>query len=1146
MENKNINKFVHLHLHTEYSLLDGAIRILDINRKPAHLFSTAKKYGMNAIAITDHGNMYGVIEFYETCMNEGIKPIIGAEIYVAPNKRFDKDPNYFHLTLLAENEEGYKNLMKIVSIAYLEGFYYKPKADKEILMKYSKGIIALSGCISGEIPQSILKNKKTDEIIESYLNIFGKENFYFEIQDNGVPEQKIVNEKLKVYSKKYDVGLVATNDAHYLNKEDAYIQEILLCIGTGKTLNDTKRMKFATDEFYFKSPEEMIKIFSDVPEAIENTVKIASRCNVKIDFAKIYLPVYKVPDGFDENTYLRHLCEQNLPNRYTNITDVIKERLEHELKIITQMGFSSYFLIVYDFIKYANENGISVGPGRGSGTGSIVAYILKITDVDPLNYGLIFERFLNPSRITMPDLDIDFADTGREKVINYVKEKYGEKNVAQIITFGSMQARLAIRDVGRVLDIKLMEIDKISKLIPAGSTIYDAMNNIEEFKKLVNSKDEFKKLVSISQKIEGIKRHIGIHAAGLLISKDDMTNYVPFTKSAKKVIATQYEGEYLVKLGLLKMDFLGLKNLSIIDDTIELIKKYRNINIDIGNIPLYDKKTYNLLNEGKAIGVFQMESSGMRELLKKIKIENIEDIIALIALYRPGPMGSGMLEDFVNRKNGKSKIKYAHPSLEAILKDTYGVILYQEQVMNIAVEMAGFSAVQADNLRKAMGKKNQEIIKKEKNNFIQGAIEKGVKKEVAGKVFNDIEKFGGYGFNKSHSTAYGILSYRTAYLKANYPIEYMTAILNNAIGDSAAIIKYIDECSDMDIEILRPDIQKSYKNFSIEDLEHKKIRIGFSVVKSVGEGASQAIVKARDEKDFKSLTDMIRRVDPNNINKKVIENLAKAGAFDSLKYKRSSLFEGFEFIMTNVNRTNKDSKKGQFSFFEQIEGFSKESKEKLPDIPEWSESILLSYEKDALGFYITGHPLVNLQKDIQLFSKFSIQDIYDKKISNEVKIVGFISNLKKMKTKKGDIMCFLTLEDLKGQIEVLVFPKIYAKYETSFDKDDIVFIKGKIDSKDEKITIIADEIMQFSEAKKNYVKEIIVTTNIALTSIEKFQELKKILDNDMQRGYTGVILNIKSIRHGYIKIDTKRKIILTPEIEENLTKIFDDSISYKC
>lgn len=1141
-------KFVHLHLHTEYSLLDGAIRILDIKGKPAEIFSLAKKYEMPAIAITDHGNMYGAIEFYKASRAQGIKPIIGSELYLAPNSRFEKQQNkaaerYFHLTLLCENDEGYKNLMKLVSIGYLEGFYYKPRIDKEVLKQHSKGLIALSGCMQGEIPQSILDGNgdKTRKIIESYLEIFGDKNFFFELQDNGVKEQKLINQKLIELAKEFSVGIVATNDCHYLYNEDSYIQEILICIGTAKVLSDVNRMKFTSDEFYFKSPKEMIELFKDVPEAIENTVKIADRCNVEIDFSKMYLPKYEVPAGYDESSYLRYLCEKELPIRYKTVDETIKERLEHELKIIIQMGFSAYFLIVYDFIKYARENGITVGPGRGSGAGSIVAYLLRITDVDPLKYGLIFERFLNPSRISMPDLDIDFADTGREKVIEYVRNKYGEKNVAQIITFGSMQARLAIRDVGRVMDIPLSEVDKVAKLIPPGETIYEAMKSVDDLKKIVDADKKLKELLTVSQKIEGIKRHVGVHAAGLLISKGDMTDYVPFTKSTKGVITTQYEGESLVSLGLLKMDFLGLKNLSIIDEAVKLIKQHRNIDLDIEdeNLPLDDEKTYKLLKEGKANGVFQMESSGMRDLLKKLQPDNIEDIIALIALYRPGPMGSGMLDDFVNRKHGKSAIKYDHPLLEPILKETNGVILYQEQVMQMAVVLAGFTAAQADNLRKAMGKKIPEILEKERTNFINGAVANKVKKEIAEKTFDNIVKFGGYGFNKSHSTAYGIVSYRTAYLKANYPVEYMTALLNNELGNTDKIAYYVSECLDMDIKILPPDIQKSYTRFSVEDLEGRKIRFGFFAVKNVGESSADEIVRARDGKDFASIIDLLKRVEPNSLNKKVIENLAKVGAFDSLGYTRAAVCAGVENVMANVNRNNRDFGAGQISLFENTD-VKIDTDEGFPAIPEWHEHELLGYEKEALGFYISGHPLVNLAKEIKYFSKLSIADLNKNFDKRDIQIVGFVNNIKKLKTKKGDNMCFLNLEDLTGEIEVVLFPKVFAEYGNAFGKDDIVFVKGKVDMKsDDKFNILADLVVKFSDAKLNLAKKWIINIDKVVFEKEDILNLQNMLSKFP--GNCEVILNINTKTHGYVKVATKLKITPTAELEQETKKMFGEN-----
>ncbi|MCP4482730.1 MAG: DNA polymerase III subunit alpha [bacterium] len=1143
------SKFVHLHLHTEYSLLDGAIRICDVKGKSADLFKVAHQHGMDAIAMTDHGCMYGTIEFYQTCMKEGIKPIIGAEVYVAPKSRFDKKDtrknSSYHLVLLAENEIGYKNLMKLVSIGFLEGFYYKPRIDKEVLKQYSEGLIALSSCMKGEVPQALLnKNQRyAEELTEKYIDIFGKDNFFIELQDNGVDGQKELNKELYQVAQKFGLGCVATNDAHYVNKEDAYIQEILLCIGTAKTLNDPNRMKFASDEFYFKSAEQMAEIFKEYDGAIENTVKIAERCNVEIDFSKMYLPEYQVPEGFDENTYLLHLCEEGIKERYKEINKEVRSRLDHEYKIIAQMGFSAYFLIVYDFIKYAREQGIPVGPGRGSGAGSIVAYLLKITDVCPLEYGLIFERFLNPSRISMPDLDIDFADSGREQVIDYVRNKYGEKNVAQIVTFGSMQARLALRDVGRVMDIPLKDVDKLAKLIPTGSTLYEATQEVADLKKILKEDERLSDLFDISKKIEGIKRHIGVHAAGLLISKDDMTNHVPFAKSSKNIITTQYEGNSLVSLGLLKMDFLGLKNLTIIDNAMQLIKKYRGISFDIDNVELDDKKTYKLLSKGYAVGVFQMESTGMRDLLRKLRPENIEDIIALIALYRPGPMGSGMLDDFVLRKHGKREIKYDHPLLEGILKETYGVILYQEQVMCMSTVLAGFSAAQADNLRKAMGKKIPEIIEKERENFITGAIKNNVDEKIADSIFENIVKFGGYGFNKSHSTAYGMVSYRTAYLKANYPVEYMCSLLNNEIGNNDKVAFYVSECNSMGIEILPPDIKRSKALFSVEDLENKKIRFALTAIKNVGSSPAVAIEEAANKHEFKSFTDMLRRVKPNSLNKKAIENLAKAGAFDCMGYQRAQVIAGAEPILASINRSNKDVGAGQFSLFDSM-AEEEETINDLAKCEEWTDHEFLKNEKEVIGFYFSGHPLTNIAKEIKSFSKLNLKAIDVSYANSEIQLVCLITHVRRLKTKKGKEMAFLNIEDLTDEREVVVFPCPFLKYAANLVEDKIVLLTGKVELKDEQnISILANSIIPFADAKTDMIKSCDLAINPIGLEYGKLEELKDKFLNNI--GACEVVLNLTSMHHGNVRVKVKPRIAMTVEIENYLKEEFgEDSITY--
>ncbi len=762
------SEFVHLHNHTEYSLLDGACAIVDDKGKPAELLNKiSKDFNMGALAITDHGNMYGAVEFYSACRDSGIKPIIGCEVYVAAGSRLEKKiersgnwENYHHLTLLAKDLEGYQNLMELVSLGFTEGFYYKPRVDKETIRKYSKGIIALSGCLAGEVASNLFKEdfESARKVAADYKDTFGEGNFYIEIMDNGLPEQKKIIPYLMDISKKLNIPPVATNDCHYLKKDDAYDHDVLLCIGTAKTIDDPGRMKFSSDQFYYKSPDEMIKLFSYIPEACKNTLAIAEKTNITIDFNQLYLPHYPVPEGETPKTYLEKLCQQGLKSRYGDVKEIHEKRLSYELGIINKMGFASYFLIVWDFIKYAKANRVSVGPGRGSGAGSLVAYSLGITDICPLKYGLLFERFLNPERRSMPDLDIDFADTGRDKVIDYVINKYGNKNCAQIITFGAMKARLVVRDVGRVMGFTPSETDRIAKMIPAmGGTIYSALQTVPELNALTKNDSRIAKLLKTAQKLEGLKRHTGVHAAGMVIAKEEITKFSPLSKGAKDIITTQYDGTILPKLGLLKVDFLGLKTLTVIDDAVELIKK-KNKDFSIEIINLEDEKTFQLFRDTKTLGVFQVESKGMRDLMRKLQPTMIEDIIALNALYRPGPMGSGMLDDFVSRKHGRTKVKFDHPILEPILKETYGVILYQEQVMRIATDLAGFTAGQADGLRKAMGKKIPEEIEKQRENFISGAKAKGIDKRLSEKIFDQIVHFGGYGFNKSHAAAYGMLS----------------------------------------------------------------------------------------------------------------------------------------------------------------------------------------------------------------------------------------------------------------------------------------------------------------------------------------------------------------------------------------------------
>ena len=893
--------FVHLHLHTQFSLLDGACRIPE-------LLALANQFKMPSLAITDHGNMFGAIDFYIEARKAGIKPIIGCEAYIAPGSRLEKssagiEDAAYHIILLAKDETGYGNLMKLVSIGYLEGFYYRPRIDKEALEQYSKGLIGLSACLKGEIP-SLLRQRRFNDALkcaDTYLQIFGKDNFFLEVQGNSLPEQAIVNVDLIKLSKELNIPLIATNDVHYLTKERAASHEALLCIQTQTTLDDPNRMRFGTDEFYFTSPQEMKKLFKELPQAISNTIAVSERCNLELDFNKPHLPKYEPPVGKTKDEYLRELCEEGLIKRYGKSSSEISLRLEHELKIIKDMGFISYFLIVWDFIHYAKKEGIPVGPGRGSAAGSLVSYLLGITDLDPLKYGLLFERFLNPERMGLPDIDIDFCYERRQEVIDYVTNKYGQENVAQIITFGTMQARAVVRDVGRVMGLPYADVDRIAKLIPAepDMTLKKALDSETELMNLYKNDSRISKLINTALVLEGLNRHASVHAAGVVIADKPLDNYSPLFKTGDDQVTTGYSMGVLEKIGLLKVDFLGLRTLTVIDETLKLVKKTQGKEINIETLPLDDSKTYKLLASAQTSGVFQIESSGMRDLLKKMEPSRFEDIIALLALYRPGPIGSGMLDDYIRRKHKIIPIKYEHPKLEPILKETYGIMVYQEQIMQIASSLAGFSLAQADLLRKAMGKKIPEVMEKQRINFILGCVKNGIKELLANKIFDLMEYFSGYGFNKSHSTAYALISYRTAYLKANYPVEFMTALLTSERSNTDKIVEYVSEAERMGLQVRPPDINDSEPLFKAVDA--KTIRFGLLAIKNVGGGAAESIIKARESSKFVSLEDLCSRIDLRLANKKVLESLIKCGAFDYFNTTRAQMFASLEFILESAN-----------------------------------------------------------------------------------------------------------------------------------------------------------------------------------------------------------------------------------------------------
>jgi len=1064
--------FVHLHVHTEYSLLDGACRI-------SELVAQAKKHKMPALAITDHGVMYGAIQFYKEAIRQGVKPIIGCEMYVAHQSRLDKSSQRketpHHLILLVKNNEGYKNLIKLVTLSYLEGFYYKPRIDKEILREHSSGLIALSACLKGEISQCILQKniKKAKEVALDFLDIFGEGNFYLELQKNGIPEQEIVNENLIEISQELSIPVVASNDIHYINKEDARAHEILLCIQTATNLDDSKRLKFATDAFYFNSPEEMDKNFSKVPQALENTIHIAEKCNLEIDFRHAQLPEFKVPPEHNINTYLKVLCYKGLNERYSEVTKQLEDRLEYELSVIKKMEFEPYFLIVWDFVRYAKEKEIMVGPGRGSAAGSLVAYCLNITNVDPMAYGLLFERFLNPERISMPDFDIDFCYERREEVIEYVSKKYGNDKVAQIITFGTMAARAAVRDVGRALGIPYARVDTIAKMIPwePNITIEKALKMESRIKELMKSDEDIKKLIETASSLEGLARHASTHAAGIVLSQKPLTDYIPLQKTAEGEICTQYAMAELEELGLLKMDFLGLRTLTVISNALKIIKHTRGEEVDINKIPLDDKKVYKMLSKGNCAGIFQLESEGMRDLVKRLKPENMEDITALLALYRPGPLGSGMIEDFISGKKGKVKIKYPHPCLEPILKETYGVIVYQEQVMKIASELAGFTLGQADILRKAMGKKQKGVMEKQRELFIKGAQKNNIKKNIAAEIFDLIAYFAGYGFNKSHSVSYAFISYQTAYLKTHYTIEYMASLLTSIMRNNDKVALYIKECRNMNIEILPPDINQSLVNFTV--VGRKAIRFGLAAVKNVGEKAIKAIIEERRRNsNFTSLLDFCQRVDLRVVNKRVIESLIKCGAFDFIGAKRSQLLAVLDISLKSGQEYQKSKRNGQTSLFDLFEkNNSSKSRsnyqDRLPDISEFSKNELLVMEKEMLGLYISYHPLNDYKERLKKIVTSTSIELANLSDRSRVVLAGVINNFKRKSTKNGNLMAFITLEDLEGTVEIIAFPKVYEKCKEMIKKDEIVITEGRLDVAEGKTKIIAEKISLLGEYIKN-------------------------------------------------------------------------------
>lgn len=1150
--------FTHLHVHTEFSLLDGSCKIKEI-------VARAKELGMDSLAITDHGVMYGVIDFYKAAKEVGIKPIIGCEVYVAPGSRFNKEAGqsedkYHHLVLLAENNKGYANLMKIVSKGFIDGFYYKPRVDYEVLEQYHEGIIALSACLAGEVQKYLARGfyEEGKKAALKYQDIFGKGNYYLELQDHGIPEQKMVNSSLLRMSKELDIELVATNDVHYINAEDSVAHDILLCIQTGKKVSDEDRMRYEGGQFYLKSEDEMRKLFPYALQALENTHKIAQRCNVEIEFGVTKLPRYDVPDGYTSWEYLNYLCTKGLNEKYPDDDGTLRERLDYELGIINKMGYVDYFLIVWDFINYAKSNDIMVGPGRGSAAGSIVSYCLGITDIDPIKYDLLFERFLNPERVSMPDIDVDFCYERRQEVIDYVVRKYGKDRVVQIVTFGTLAARNVIRDVGRVLDLPYAIVDEVAKMIPKdiGITIQKALDQSEDFRKLYNSNEEVKNLINMAKRLEGLPRHTSMHAAGVVISQKSVDEYVPLSRASDGSVTTQYIMTTLEELGLLKMDFLGLRTLTVIQNAVKYAEKSTGRKIDINKIDYNDKNVLDYIGTGKTDGIFQLESSGMKNFMKELKPQSLEDIIAGISLYRPGPMD--FIPKYLEGKNNPDNITYDCPQLEKILKPTYGCIVYQEQVMQIVRELAGYTLGRSDLVRRAMSKKKQSVMEKEKKNFVygnpeenvKGCIANGIDEQIAIKIYNDMMDFAKYAFNKSHAAAYAVVSYQTAFLKYYYPVEYMAALMTSVIENSTKVSEYIVTSRSMGIKLLPPDINEGESGFSVKN---NSIVYGLSAIKSIGKYVIDTIVEERElNGKYTSLKNFIERLSGKEVNKRTVENFIKAGAFDSLDGNRRQLMTVYSRIIDSVNEEKKKSITGQMSLFDLVSDEDKADYEiRMPDLEEYSKEEKLAFEKEVLGVYVSGHPLEQYEdkwrKNVKSFTKDFIADEEGNTIAkdNTVTIVGgMIDTITLKTTRTGKTMAFITLEDLYGVMEILIFPNILERYRYMLKENEKIFVKGKVSiGDDEQGKLICDQIISFDKVprelwiqfkdkneymlKENELLEFIRNSdgNDTLIIYCKAEKAKKVFPRNMRINADAGMVNRLSEKYGTDNVKVVEKSI---------------------
>ena len=1127
--------FVHLHVHTQYSMLDGAIRLDD-------LISKSRQYGMDAVAVTDHGAMYGALEFYTKAKKAGIKPLVGCEFYIAQKSHLihDKTAGHnFHLVLLAMNKTGYQNLMKLASIAQTEGFYYRPRIDRKVLFEHHEGLLALTACLHGEIPWLITHNdmdgarKKALELQE----VFG-DRLYFEIQENGIEEQKVANAGLMKLGRELGIKLVATNDCHYLNREESYAHEVLLCIQTSRTINDPKRFRFSTDELYFKSPEEMARQFSYCPEALTNTLEVAERCNLELEFGEHHFPIFPVPENESLETLFEKGCWDGLEKRLDHLRELqevspeleqqYRDRLTMEIGIIQEMGFSGYFLIVADFINWAKSKQIPVGPGRGSGAGSLAAFCMSITDIDPIPYGLIFERFLNVERMSMPDFDVDFCKERRDEVIDYVRRRYGgDKHVAQIVAYGTMKARAVLRDVGRVLEVPLPVVDRIAKLVPdeLKITLTKAIDKEPRLRDAMKQ-DDVRELLTVAQTLEGLSRHKSTHAAGVVVSPKPMVEYLPLCVGPNKEVLTQYAMKYTEMTGLIKFDFLGLKTLTVIDRALKLIEQDIGSRVDLSKIPIDDLKTYDLLCKGNSLGVFQLESDGMRELLVKMAPEQFTDLIALVALYRPGPLDSGMVDQFVETKHGHRPPEYPLPQIQPVLEETYGVIVCQEQVMKIANILASYSLGDADILRRAMGKKIPEVMEEERAKFMAGARGNNIPEDKATYVFDLMAKFAGYGFNKSHSAAYALIAYQTAYLKAHYPAQFLAALLSCDVDNTDKVVKYFNECKQMGIDVLPPDINESDHDFTvIKD----RIRFGLAAVKNVGGAALDSIIEEREANGlYTSLADFCGRIDSSRVNRKVIESLIKAGAFDSMQVRRSQLIAVLEQALERAKAVQRDRLSGQMNLFSLAgdEANNNETELQFPDIEEWPELKKLAYEKESVGFFLTGHPLEGVRDDIQLVADTEISALDNWRDGQVVRVAGLIQNYKEHKSKKGDRMAFTVLEDMSASIEVIVFPNTFAQCSELLGSDEPLVVLGTIQQGERGAKIIAETIDRLDRAMEKYTENTVIRLQARTTMRRQLVQLKDMLYQ--YHGTSPVKLTLHFDGRGEVDIEMLKDLTIRP------------------